>query len=892
MIRDRHFTFWPASMLCLFLLSACEPTPEERLSRAEDYLAVADYRTAAIELQNLLQAAPDNARARLMLAQTAYQLGDFSGAVDQYERAIGLGKTDATTWIALGRALLSQGRAVDAFERVTPNLESTQGSLAVMIFLGDVQFSLKNMDSADTYYSKAMAIAPTSSGGLIGQAMIRANGGDLDEADRLLDTAAQHNPKASSVWLARGRIFQANRSFIDAASAFETAIQLQTPRTPLAEEFSSRVALVLSLIDSRQLESAGTQLDELRSQFPDHAIAEFLQGHLAFANGEFDKAQMALQDYLSQNSSDARGRAILGAINFSQDNLRQAEANLIAAVRANAGGDATRRLLAETRLRLDNPTGAMDILRSAADPNQTDTLYLSLLGRAQLAAGDDEAALEYFRRGVEQEPGNDSVTLALASTYLRVDRAEQAIEVLDEMPIRAGSDLRRQTLLIAALIRQGGNERAIAESNKLIGSNPDDSSAHVIAGAMWQALGAPNRASIAYERALALDSGNLAAQFSLSRMALANGEKTAAALRLESLLESNPAYVPAIVALGMIFQDIGSLDSLRPYLLRAIEAAPDSVTPHVILARLELTLGNPDGAIEATEAARSLFGSSPELEQYRGLGLQAKGELHGALRALMSAASAAPGNAAIQFDLAQAQVLNKRFGAAAESATTFCELMPTDSRCPILRGDIDLARGDGSNAVKNFEAASKLAWTRQIALRLARAHGVAGSGSASAPLSVWLNDHQDDHGVRAIYARLLESEGDTNAAISEYEVLYVADELGAVGMNNLAWHYAERNDVRAVDVARQAHALAPDNGSITDTLGWILARRSRFDEAVPLLREATRMLPGVAEVKFHLASALASKGEAEEARRILSELLNSNEPFPSRSEARQILDTL
>ena len=31
-------------------------------------------------------------------------------------------------------------------------------------------------------------------------------------------------------------------------------------------------------------------------------------------------------------------------------------------------------------------------------------MYLSMLGRAQLASGDDEAALEYFKRGVEQEP--------------------------------------------------------------------------------------------------------------------------------------------------------------------------------------------------------------------------------------------------------------------------------------------------------------------------------------------------------------------------------------------------------------------------------------------------------------------------------------------------------
>ena len=154
-----------ALALCFILLSACQPTPEERLNKAEEYIASAEYRTAVIELQNLLQAAPDNAQARLLLAQTSYQLGDFSQATSQFERAISLGKSDASTWIALGRALLSQGKAPEAFERVAPNLDGMLDDVAVLEFLGDVQYSLNNLDGAEGYYSQAVAISPTSVGG-------------------------------------------------------------------------------------------------------------------------------------------------------------------------------------------------------------------------------------------------------------------------------------------------------------------------------------------------------------------------------------------------------------------------------------------------------------------------------------------------------------------------------------------------------------------------------------------------------------------------------------------------------------------------------------------------------------------------------------------------------
>ena len=72
----RHSSTLVAGLLALVvLLSGCQPTPAERLERAEALYAEADFRTASIELQNLLQAAPDNGRARVLLARCSYQLG-------------------------------------------------------------------------------------------------------------------------------------------------------------------------------------------------------------------------------------------------------------------------------------------------------------------------------------------------------------------------------------------------------------------------------------------------------------------------------------------------------------------------------------------------------------------------------------------------------------------------------------------------------------------------------------------------------------------------------------------------------------------------------------------------------------------------------------------------
>ena len=218
--------------------------------------------------------------------------------------------------------------------------------------------------------------------------------------------------------------------------------------------------------------------------------------------------------------------------------------------------------------------------------------------------------------------------------------------------------------------------------------------------------------------------------------------------------------------------------------------------------------------------------------------------------------------------------------------------MPDDLRCPILLGDVELARGDGASALGHFEVAAQSARSRIIVTRLARAHSVAGTGQADQPLSGWLAEHPDDHEVRTMYARVLESDGKLPEAIAQYETLLDIDQLDPAGMNNLAWHYSLQGDDRAVELAERAHALAPSVGSITDTLGWILAKEGQTERALSLLREASGQLPGNAEVQFHLAYVLAESGESTEAKSVLDELLGSGDDFPSRADAEQLAESL
>jgi spermidine synthase len=99
---------------------------------------------------------------------------------------------------------------------------------------------------------------------------------------------------------------------------------------------------------------------------------------------------------------------------------------------------------------------------------------------------------------------------------------------------------------------------------------------------------------------------------------------------------------------------------------------------------------------------------------------------------------------------------------------------------------------------------------------------------------------------------------------------------------------ADRLD-EAVLVARRAAELAPGNGMVLDTYGWILHRRGETARALEVLGEADRRLPDHPIVNYHLGAAHAQAEQPERARRHLLRALEISTAFEGVQEARRLL---
>src|SRR5207245_8474823 len=113
-------------------------------------------------------------------------------------------------------------------------------------------------------------------------------------------------------------------------------------------------------------------------------------------------------------------------------------------------------------------------------------------------------------------------------------------------------------------------------------------------------------------------------------------------------------------------------------------------------------------------------------------------------------------------------------------------------------------------------------------------------------------------------------------------------------VNNLAYTYnAKLNNVdRASELARKAHELAPAEPSVPDTLGWVLYRQGRYQEAAELLEQSASKSPGRGEIQFHLGMANYMMGRLDEARAALEKAVSISGDFTGKDEAKSQLALL
>jgi tetratricopeptide (TPR) repeat protein len=157
-----------------------------------------------------------------------------------------------------------------------------------------------------------------------------------------------------------------------------------------------------------------------------------------------------------------------------------------------------------------------------------------------------------------------------------------------------------------------------------------------------------------------------------------------------------------------------------------------------------------------------------------------------------------------------------------------------------------------------------------------------------------ITDAQPKYSEAYFYqANIMEMTGKRSEAVKLHKKTLEITPEYVPSLNNLAFLYAEGmgNIEDAFGMAQKAKELAPANGSVTDTLGWVLYKKSEFDESIKYLSEAIRYLPEEPSIRYHLGLAYLKKGNTEKAAEQLNNAIRFGKEisFPEIKDAKMAI---
>ncbi len=874
----------------------------ETYSRAETFFRDGKLRDASIELKNVLRANPDHAPARLMLGKIALQGGELKTAEKEIGRAHRLSPSDETA-ILLGEIALQQGKPADALALVAGGAANNDLMMQKLVIRGSALIGLERLDEAYTAFQNIIAIDSRRVEGHFGLARVFAARKDYSRAADKLDEIVQGKPDYAQGWILRGEVSLTLGDKHAAFLSFDKAVALQPNNIgPLI----SRARASLSNGDITRARSDSEAVTRLEPGAP---ISHYLKAAIAFAEGDYDAANNSFTQL--QRSFDRFSPAVLlGAlIKTEREEYSQADSLFQRYISMEPKNLDARRALATVRLRMGQPSNAVDILETLLARSPEDTGTRRQLAGAYLALDRFGDAREHF------------AILAESGTPVERRDATTALSLLD--PTTGGDNtLRIAVLKAGAALSNNDPSAAEVVLNGLSDSVQRAARVQALRGGIAAARGDIDSARKSLDRALAADPELIAAHVAQEQLDPTPHVTTG---RLRSMAAANPNSEFLLLRLSQQLAQTGEREAALTVLEDGARRLPNSVDVMKALVRNAILLNRNDIAIreakrlsaipkaslndlsfaavslidagegkEAVIAANRLMQRAPDSPRavlINADALAAAGRVDDAYAALRAGIKRWPSNASVASTMATLAIKQRDTAVAQEAAQSLSAQNP--SAAARLLAHVAAESGQPVIGVEVLEKAFRRSPDSQLATALYGARIRAGRMDvANEGLRQWVQNNPTDRGAMIAYATAMMDQQNYAEAETVYGEFLKLEPSNPVALNNFAWLRHRSNRPDALDYAERAFQAASGSPEVADTYGWMLVEYGKLEQGLTLLSRAAKMAPENPEIGYHYAAALSKAGRGSEARMILSGVLDSSGNFEARGKAENLLSSL
>ncbi len=876
-------------------LTGCtaEAKRKRHLERADGYYDKGEFQKAEIEYLGAAQLSKQMDPKVVSRLGTVYHAqGRTYEAWQVLTKGKELNAEDLETRYMLGTVLATLYKFNDARDEALFVLSKRPGDEKAAMLLADVSFTPENIQKAREKLTEVIGGGADTwaAHAALGQLALREK--KVPEARAEAEAAAKLNPKAPEVNVLRGQIALLETNNTAAEGYLKTAMENAQPRTP------AKLQLARLKIQLRDIPGAKKLLDDVIKETPDYVPAWTLRGQIALAERDFAECERITQNVLSWHPRSYDIRLMRARTFVLQEKTDKA-------------------LLEFSQL-------------DAMFPNLAEVKYETAVAHVQ--AGSLEPALKNLDEALRLNPAYPAAILLRAELKLRNGSVAETITAMLPYVTAYPEDARGRLILANAYNAMGQNDQALTLYRELEKQLPTVPQFPTFAGTILSRQGRYDEARAAFESALKIYPLYLSAAEALVDLDLQRKDFAAADQRVKEQLTLHTNAPAAMMVAAKVALAKGETNTAASILKEVTQKAPEANALYVLLAQINSASGDNASAITQFKTAVERNPNDVTAQLQLGMSYDSAGDYKNARKQYETVVKLNPRVALAWNNLAY--LLSEQFNeldAAAVAADKARELQPNDPSTADTVGWVRFRRGEYAQALSLLrESSGRLPKNPDVTYHLARAEYAMGlEDAARASLKKVVAQKGNSNDVQDAVQRLAvldaradaqsiplleaavkkdaadylavfrlgeayETSGANEKAVASFERAAKLNSAVAAPLQKTAALYGDKlnNLPKALEAAKAAQKLAPNDAGIAGLLGRLSYRSGDYASAVALIQENAKSNGADVELLYDLGLAYYAVGQFENARNTLTDYQARANAAARASDSRDLLSLL
>ncbi|MDT9001958.1 PEP-CTERM system TPR-repeat protein PrsT [Paucibacter sp. APW11] len=855
------------SLLSLALLLAC--SKPDHFAQGQQSLSKGEYATAVVELKNAAQAQPDSLEVRIALADALERTGDTLGAEHQLRQAL---KSTPKDELVPRIALLMLDRMDVAkldqeFHDRKLSTPAANSELHAVLALGHL--ALQHPDKAREEL-KDVTPSPTAS---LAKAQLLLADGQREKALAELEAVNAQGPANWWVLRATSRVQSSLGQREQALKTIQKAHEAAPWNRGLIGEYGE------ALLNAGRIEEATAQRDKLRKQAPGYFWTQYLNAALMARAGRYEEAHASALKVLAGVPDHLPATLIAASAELQKGETLMAEKRLLSIGKKHPNSIQRIQLLAQSYLRSGRLNDANDMIRNGLALDAENKQLLSLKADVALQRRDARLATQALEALLKSDPKDAYSLLRMAE--LQGGKSEATLGLL-QRAAEATTDQGLQDRIIATVLRLGKPAEARKFAEDMVKAQPEQAQTRLSLAAVLRAQGDADGARKQVQTVLDKNPAYAPALSALELLASNEAQRAELLTRYAQAVKTKGSPAQTFMAYAAQLERAGQTDpSPLSVLEQGLSQFPDDIQLRDTVVEAYLLAGKPEKAISTAESGASANNAPATAVALLATTYQRLGKQSPALEAWRKAVAASPLRNDWKLQLAEMEAGANRHNEAASLLRSLLTSHPTDARAYRALALL-VAKDKPSEAISVAKQMGQQEKLKNEALLLEG--------------EVLLRQGKLDDALKQ-YSEAVKAGAIPAAAIARISVLDQAkrqpaaeSELATL-LRNLPKHpgvlqfaaqraMANGQVEASLDYWKRAVELAPNNGALLNDYAWALVQ-SKKPGAVEVAQQAVAMTGNHPNAMDTLALALAQAGKQEAATKLLRSAFNLAPTVPS-----------